>query len=1331
MMRVSFSQLHIQLVFLVLFIFLPPLGLILYTAYEQQQMEARNAQVEAMHLLQNASLNQEKLIEGTQQFLTFMAQLPEVRGGDSAACGVLFSDLLKRQKSYTNFGLINLDGDLLCTAIPTNSPVNFSENLSFQSALKTRDFSTGNYELGPISGKPSIPFSYPVLSQTGQIQSVVFASLDLTWFNKLAVEMKLPTGATFTMVDRNGIILSRYPDPEKWVGKMMPETPIIRTVLEQKGEGTTESTGIDGTSRLYAYMPLYGTNEIKDIYIYTGIPTDVVFGGVNRLKIRNLTLLLLVTIIIITISWFGGYLFFIRHIEALLNATKRLTSGDFSARTGLSHGPGEFGQLAKAFDHMAQSLENYTAEIKSLSSQNKLILSSAGEGIFGLNMHGKTTFSNPAAAKILGYEVEELFNQPSHNIWHHTKPDGSPYPEEECPVYASYKDGTVHHIVDDLFWKKDGTCIPVEYVSTPIRERGELVGAVVVFSDISERKQVEKTLRESEDKYRAIFENTGTAMAIFEEDTTISLANSEFEKISGYLKKEIEGKKSWTEFFHQDDLEIMKKYHYSRRINPDASPRNYECKFIDRQANVRNIYITVALILGTKKSVASLLDITERKLAEDRIRREASRTKTLAEVSQMLVEVSQKLVEAGMEYEAVLNTVTRRITELTGDACFISLLSEDGQWLNTVALHHPNPEANALVMDLLAISPHSADEGPISRAMQTGQTLILPVITVETEYRPYLERLGVHSMLITPLRVQGSVIGTLSVFRDNPGHPFTANDQIFLQDLANRVALAIANARLFNENLRQLKSLHALFDSAQKLGQSLDLQELSGDIVRTCVETFGTRLAWLGQTEPDGRITLLRHFPPESQFPHQITVRWDESPQGLGVVGRAIRNGLPVVINDIHSDPTSIPWREAMLGEGFCSRAAFPLISRDRSFGSLNLYSDKPDFFTPKGIKLFQAFTHQAAAALENARLFKETERRFEHLQALRNIDMAITASLDLRVTFNVVLDQVIDQLNIHAADILLLNHTQTLEYAAGRGFRFKNIERSRLRLDEGYVGRAVFEQRNIMFSNLKEVGQDFLLSRLLADENFAAYFGVPLIAKGQVKGLLEIFHRDPLDPDQEWLDFLETLARQTAIAIDNASLFNAMQRSNIELTMAYDATIEGWSRALDMRDKETEGHSRRVTEMTISLSRAVGMDDAGLVHVRQGALLHDIGKMGIPDNILLKPSPLSEEEWMIMRLHPVYAFEMLSPITYLRQALDIPYCHHEKWDGTGYPRGLKGEQIPLAARIFAVVDVWDALRSDRPYRPAWSEDKVRKHIFSQAATHFDPKVVKLFLEME
>jgi PAS domain S-box-containing protein len=187
-------------------------------------------------------------------------------------------------------------------------------------------------------------------------------------------------------------------------------------------------------------------------------------------------------------------------------------------------------------------------------------------------------------------------------------------------------------------------------------------------------------------------------------------------------------------------------------------------------------------------------------------------------------------------------------------------------------------------------------------------------------------------------------------------------------------------------------------------------------------------------------------------------------------------------------------------------------------------------------------------------------------------------------------------------------------------------------------------------------------------------------------------------------------------------------QQLNAELTLAYDTTLEGWSRALDLRDKETEGHSQRVTEMTVDLARAMGMSESELVHVRQGALLHDIGKMGIPDSILLKPALLTEEETAIMRRHPVYAYELLSPIAYLRPALDIPYYHHEKWDGTDYPRGLHGEQIPLAARIFAVVDVWDALRSDRPYRLAWAEERVREHIRSLAGTHFDPKVVELFL---
>jgi PAS domain S-box-containing protein len=191
------------------------------------------------------------------------------------------------------------------------------------------------------------------------------------------------------------------------------------------------------------------------------------------------------------------------------------------------------------------------------------------------------------------------------------------------------------------------------------------------------------------------------------------------------------------------------------------------------------------------------------------------------------------------------------------------------------------------------------------------------------------------------------------------------------------------------------------------------------------------------------------------------------------------------------------------------------------------------------------------------------------------------------------------------------------------------------------------------------------------------------------------------------------------------------LQRAHLELAQAYETTLEGWSRALDLRDKETEGHTQRVTDMTVRLARAIGLSEAELVQVRRGALLHDIGKMGIPDSILLKPGPLTEAEWEVMRKHPSYAHDLLTPIAYLHEALDIPYCHHEKWDGSGYPRGLKGEHIPLAARLFAVVDVWDALRSDRPYRAGWPDERVREHIRSLAGTHFDREVVRLFLAME
>jgi len=271
------------------------------------------------------------------------------------------------------------------------------------------------------------------------------------------------------------------------------------------------------------------------------------------------------------------------------------------------------------------------------------------------------------------------------------------------------------------------------------------------------------------------------------------------------------------------------------------------------------------------------------------------------------------------------------------------------------------------------------------------------------------------------------------------------------------------------------------------------------------------------------------------------------------------------------------------------------------------------------------------------------------------------------------------------------------------------------------HAGQAISERRTICIPNLPEIESPAKFSSFVKEEDFMAYYATPLIAKGQIKGVLEVYHRLPLVGGSDWLDFFETLASQAAIAIDSAELFEGLQRANMDLILAYDTTLEGWVRTLDLRDKETEDHTQRVVDLTLALAKAMGFPEQAMTHIRRGALLHDIGKIAISDSILFKPGPLTEDEWTVIRQHPTNAYQLLTPITFLRQALDIPYCHHEKWDGSGYPRGLKGEQIPLAARIFAIVDVWDALSFDRPYRKRWDHEQVIEHIHQLSGSHFDP----------
>jgi putative nucleotidyltransferase with HDIG domain len=583
----------------------------------------------------------------------------------------------------------------------------------------------------------------------------------------------------------------------------------------------------------------------------------------------------------------------------------------------------------------------------------------------------------------------------------------------------------------------------------------------------------------------------------------------------------------------------------------------------------------------------------------------------------------------------------------------------------------------------------------------------------------------IQSILGMPLIKGERAVGALILIGTQQPGQFNQTHVETARLFASHAATAVDNARLFEETRRRLAELEAVnrisvvLRSAQTLDTMLpQLMEITLAIVHTdagailLYDPDVDRLRWSVAHGWCARVAPILIKP------------------GDGIAGQVYNSGQTHLFADVAGDPVTHDELRAQLPPGW-GGAGIAIHTADEIVGVLFVYVPAPRQLASQEIGLLTTIAEMAGNTIHRMQLHEQTEARLKRLDALRTIDNAISASLDLGLILNVLLFQITTQLRVDGASVLLLNpSTRTLEYTAGRGFRTAALQRTHLRLGEGYAGQAAAERRIIHVPDLRRRSTDLLRSPTFAVEQFVSYYAVPLIAKGEVRGVLEVFHRGPLAADPEWLAFLDTLAGQAAIAIDNAVLFENLQRSNVEIALAYDATIEGWSRALELRDEATEGHTRRVTELTLQLAQALGMEPAELEHVRRGALLHDIGKMGIPDNILRKPGPLTDDEWVIMRRHPGYAYEMLSSIAYLRPALDIPYCHHERWNGTGYPRGLKGEAIPLAARIFAVVDVWDALCSERPYRPAWPKEKVLAEILAQSGEHFDPQAVRAFTEM-
>ena len=982
------------------------------------------------------------------------------------------------------------------------------------------------------------------------------------------------------------------------------------------------------------------------------------------------------------------------------------------------------------------------------------LINQSPDGYFIIELSGNILIVNNAMCKELEFSEEEFL---SMSIW-------DIIPEQYLDQYKErltriLRGESLKEAAEYMVRGKTGRQHYVEVLSAPRYAGGDIIGFQGVARDITARKRAEEALFESEQRFKSAFQYSAIGMALVSLEGKCLKVNSVLCSILGYSEDELL-MKTFQEYTHPDDLDGDLDY-LNQLLAGKIESYKMEKRYFHKNGKIIWGLLAVALAKDNTGAplylISQIEDITEHKLADAALRKSEDRFRAWIENSSDLVTVvgaDGTIQYASPSYGYQLGY---KPEDLTGVKVFDLIHSDDREHIMEIFgenIQKPDSAANAEFrvrhhdgswqvfegVGKTYLDEHGQVVGLISSRNITERNRAEEALRAsESKFRSYNEYAPLGVFVVDQY---GRYIEVNAAANQMLGYTEFELLQLSISDVLAPQSLeaglqqfqtVVQDGSASGEFLFRRKDGTQFWATVLAVRLSEDrFMSYCEDITKRMQadkELRGTRRFL--QSVQDALSAHLAILDDEGTIV-QVNSTWRDFgiQNGLKHSDHCIgMNYLDVCdsAQGVHAEEASLvanAIRELLKGGNDEIRVEYPC----HAPGQQRWFIARITSFENND-RMWIAVAHMDITERKLAEA--KIQRQLEHLTALSAIDRVIAANFDLKLSLSEILAHVTKELGVDAADILVLNpDSNMLEYGSARGFRTRAVRKAEVRLGESYAGRVALERQLVQIPDMGNEPENPLLTMHLAGEDFVCYYGVPLITKGQVKGVLEVFNRTALAPDGEWFDFLETLAGQAAIALENATLFESLQNSNVELSLAYDATIEGWSRALDMRDKETEGHTQRVTTMTVKLARAFGFSKSELVQVRWGALLHDIGKMGVPDGILLKPGPLTEEEWVVMKGHPTFANEMLSPIRYLRLALDIPYCHHEKWDGSGYPHGLKGTQIPLVARIFAVVDVWDALTSDRPYRPAWTEEKVREHILALSGTHFDPQVVDLFMQL-
>ncbi len=829
-----------------------------------------------------------------------------------------------------------------------------------------------------------------------------------------------------------------------------------------------------------------------------------------------------------------------------------------------------------------------------------------------------------------------------------------------------------------------------------------------------QQQEMTRSLNKIRKKYSQLFDNAKDGIASVDLNGGITSFNQAFLEITGYTAKELREmtfNDLTPKYWHQMEKNILEN-----EVLKKGFSELYEKEYVHKSGSVIPIEVSTHLSTDSQgKPVgfwAFVRDVSKRKQAETFLQNQ------LREVM-----ILQDLTSASAEATNI-DDLLQNTTRLLGKSLYpenfgIFIYDEKKKVLRRHYSYQTNIDDDKLIGFEIG-----TDKGIIGRAFRERDSQCVPYVSRDPDYIQGYN--ASQSEIAVPIFLHDKVYGVINSESPISGR-FTDEDERLLNAMARQISNSIARIQFQSAQHQRTKEISALYEVAIATANITDTDILYKKIYDHMVDLFPLDTFCIVEYEPHEEATtvafIMENGKPLKEW-QNTKFRREES----GLIGHVIQNRRPFLACDLQKEkppvnaPSGDPPARSWLG--------VPLISKSQVVGGLSVQSFKVNTFNQNHQRLLESLAALLAGVIASTRLIEHSKDQISRLEALHDIDLVINSSMNLQVSLNILLDQVIEKLQVDAAVILLFNpKNNMLEHTASHGFRSESIKRYAIQMGEGISGKAAMERHLVIALDLIE-GTEFPYIDLMQDEQFKSYYSVPLIAKGQVKGVLDIFNRSFLNPDDEWFNFLETLGGQAALAIDNTRLLEDLHQSNTALRLAYDKTLEGWSRALDLRDKETEGHTQRVVDMTLQIAKAIGLTEPELMHIRRGALLHDIGKMGIPDAILLKPGPLSDAEWRIMRKHPIYAHDLIHPIEHLRPAIAIPYSHHEHWDGSGYPQKLSGEQIPIAARIFAIVDVWDALTSDRPYRPAWTAKKAIEYIQDQSGKYFDPQIVDIFIRL-